>query len=328
MTEAKPITTRITRNANRSKSPVIVMQRSDDESDYETEEEEDDIEAILSGNKSEAKPAAKIIASDKKKPVEKAKVAAPKMQQPTKVEPKKEPISIPKKEIKLPPAKVPAKIVTQRDGGPPTGILTKVVNLRETPSSEVVKKVNKPLAEQQNLKTIAVPNTCPKELMNPMNKLFHLNFPAISTQPPRAVLCLSLIKLGNKIKEIKLPSLNWSYRITLQKLNKENSGGTGGDKGEVYTGDIDDSGIEESDRSNYAPVNISFVRVAAAETPNSETVKAVTFQNKSFQILLKGKQCRLIGSPQYIYDVTEIQTLLEVVEKVFLNHSYVELTEP
>lgn len=234
---------------------------------------------------------------------------------------------------KTPVAQLANKAVA-KEANTPTAV-SRIIGSKSPP--------NKPLAIQ-NIKTSATPGSTmkpaiirPQAIQRPatssavtepekalekttnLEKWFVLNFPSISQQPPRAVLCLSLIKLGNNIKEMKLPSPNWSYRVTLQRINKENT-----DVKEVYTGDIEDSGIEEKDKCNYAPVNISFQCVANPEDPEARPIKSVTFQNKSFAIFLNDKQCRLIGSPQYIYDLVEIQTLLEVVDLVDAKHSYVD----
>lgn len=160
-------------------------------------------------------------------------------------------------------------------------------------------------------------NTLQIKKLTTFEKWSILNFPQIQPQPARSVLCLSLIKLGNKIKNIKLPSNEWSYRITLQKINKENS-----DKGEVYTGDIEDCGIQEVEKGNYAPVNITFER-SNSNNKNSAD-RSIVFQNKSFSIHMDGKTCKLIGAPQYIYDLIEIQTLLHIVDQVDPFHSYVD----
>lgn len=151
---------------------------------------------------------------------------------------------------------------------------------------------------------------------------FILNFPQIQPQPARSVLCLSLIKLGNQIKQIKLPSAEWSYRITLQKTNKENS-----DKGEVYVGDIEQYGVSEGEKANYAPVNITFQRSNVQDDEKSTPDRTVVFQNKSFSMFMNSKPCKLIGAPQYIYDLSEIQTLLHIIHQVDAPHSYVDIGE-
>lgn len=177
--------------------------------------------------------------------------------------------------------------------------------------------VRKETEKPQQKKTIQLSKI---KRLSSFEKWSVLNFPQIQPQPARSVLCLSLIKLGNKIKLIKLPSSDWSYRITLQKINKENT-----DKGEVYTGDIEDCGILEGEKGNYAPVNITFERSHSNTKDNPN--RSVVFQNKSFSIFMDGKPCKLVGAPQYIYDLIEIQTLLHIVNQVDPYHSYVEQGE-
>lgn len=179
-------------------------------------------------------------------------------------------------------------------------------------------KLNKEETEKPKVRKLI--NTSKIKKLTTFEKWSILNFPQIQPQPARSVLCLSLTKLGNKIKHIKLPSTDWSYRVTLQKINKENS-----DKGEVYTGDIEDCGIQEGDKGNYAPVNITFER----SNSNNKTPanRSIIFQNKTFSIHMNGKACKLVGAPQYIYDLIEIQTLLQIVDQVDQFHAYVEQGE-
>lgn len=193
-------------------------------------------------------------------------------------------------------------------------------------AKRILRKVVKPTftklkkEESEKPKVRKLINTSKIKKLTTFEKWSILNFPQIQPQPARSVLCLSLTKLGNKIKHIKLPSTDWSYRVTLQKINKENS-----DKGEVYTGDIEDCGIQEGDKGNYAPVNITFER----SNSNNKTPanRSIIFQNKSFSIHMDGKACKLVGAPQYIYDLIEIQTLLQIVDQVDQFHAYVEQGE-
>lgn len=193
-------------------------------------------------------------------------------------------------------------------------------------AKRILRKVVKPTftklkkEETEKLKVRKLINTSKIKKLTTFEKWSILNFPQIQPQPARSVLCLSLTKLGNKIKHIKLPSNDWSYRVTLQKINKENS-----DKGEVYTGDIEDCGIQEGDKGNYAPVNITFER----SNSNNKTPanRSIIFQNKSFSIHMDGQACKLVGAPQYIYDLIEIQTLLQIVDQVDQFHAYVEQGE-
>lgn len=193
-------------------------------------------------------------------------------------------------------------------------------------AKRILRKVVKPTftklkkEETEKPKVRKLINTSKIKKLTTFEKWSILNFPQIQPQPARSVLCLSLTKLGNKIKHIKLPSNDWSYRVTLQKINKENS-----DKGEVYTGDIEDCGIQEGDKGNYAPVNITFER----SNSNNKTPanRSIIFQNKSFSIHMDGQACKLVGAPQYIYDLIEIQTLLQIVDQVDQFHAYVEQGE-
>lgn len=198
-------------------------------------------------------------------------------------------------------------------------ILRKVVKPTFSKTETTDHKYRKEDTEKLKMKKKPI-NTLKIKKITTFEKWSILNFPQIQPQPARSVLCLSLIKLGNKIKLIKLPSSEWSYRITLQKINKENS-----DKGEVYTGDIEDCGIQEGEKGNYAPVNITFER--SQRNDKTPANRSIVFQNKSFSIHMDGKPCKLIGAPQYIYDLIEIQTLLHIVDQVDPFHSFVDQGE-
>lgn len=220
-----------------------------------------------------------------------------------------------------------------------------------------------------------------------------LAIPPIIEINEKYTISFSLIKLGNDIKQIKLPSKDWHYKIFLQKLNNytfktetkkiakdeedyedsdvehsseenkkqfhvsnkhsasrkdaediESEGAKSSTaitrktaikaenkmKSEVYTGEVQDVLIKESDKHNYEPNNISFRRScknagAASNKRQIQYDRSVTFKNKSFYINIEGKNCKLIGCSGHINSLEDIEYLLDILDYVNLSHSCVEV---
>lgn len=132
---------------------------------------------------------------------------------------------------------------------------------------------------------------------------------------------ISLTQLGNEMKNLKLPSDNWSYKILLEKKpNKENENKTT----KVYTGEVQDSTIDESDKHNYHPINILFKRKNSDAESKIQSDRTVVFKASTYSITMDGINVKLIGAPVIIYNIQEIQTLLQIIDDVSLINSYVE----
>lgn len=132
---------------------------------------------------------------------------------------------------------------------------------------------------------------------------------------------ISLTQLGNEMKLIKLPSDNWSYKILLEKKpNKENENKTT----EIYTGEVQDSTIDETDKHNYHPINILFKRKNLDTESKIQSDRTVVFKASTYSITMDGINVKLIGAPVIIYDIQEVQTLLQIIDDVNLINSYVE----
>lgn len=132
---------------------------------------------------------------------------------------------------------------------------------------------------------------------------------------------LTLTQLGNQLKNLKLPSDNWSYKILLEKKpNKENLNKTT----EVYTGEVQDPTIDESEKQNYHPTNILFKRKNSDAESKIQSDRTVVFKGSTYFITIDGINVKLIGAPVTLYNTQEIQTLLQIIDDVNLINSYVE----
>lgn len=145
-----------------------------------------------------------------------------------------------------------------------------------------------------------------------------INIPNNEFPIPKPQVMVSLISLGNTIKEIDLPSSDWTYRINLVKVSNPSS------STETYKGDLQDQNIKESDKGNYEPASIIFRRANINRDLNMQYDRAITFKNRSYFLNVDGKSVKLIGSPQYIHTFKEIETLIEIIDDVSLVNSYLE----
>uniref|UniRef100_U5EMQ0 Putative mucin related 2b n=1 Tax=Corethrella appendiculata TaxID=1370023 RepID=U5EMQ0_9DIPT len=193
-------------------------------------------------------------------------------------------------------------------------------------SPAALRNSNSNLSNKINTRTI---QTIPTKPGNPkMKKItcfetwYVINIPNDENKPEKSVLNLSLIRLGNTIQEINLPSEHWSYKITLVKLRNPPK-----EHDEVYTGEIQEKNIKEEDKHKYEPFNIMFRRKSTEPSQfNVQYDRAVVFKNRAFFINIDGKNCKLVGAPQTINDLSEIQTLINIVDDIDLQNACVELT--
>lgn len=130
---------------------------------------------------------------------------------------------------------------------------------------------------------------------------------------------LTLTHLGNEMKSLKLPSDDWSHKISLEKkISKENK------TTEVYTGEVQDPAIDEADKHSYHPTNILFKRKNADSESKLQFDRTVAFKGSTYSITMDGINVKLIGAPAAIHNIQEIQTLLQIMDDVSLINSYVE----
>lgn len=132
----------------------------------------------------------------------------------------------------------------------------------------------------------------------------------------------SLISLGNNIKDLQLPSTKWDYKVTLQRRlpRKENNND---EEEEVYTGDVNDKSIEV-DKANFEPSSILFKR-SHRESNKISIDRSLMLKQNMYTITMNGKQCKLIGAPEDIKTIEDLEILLNIIDSSTLQHSCVEL---
>lgn len=130
----------------------------------------------------------------------------------------------------------------------------------------------------------------------------------------------SLINLGNNIKDLQLPSTKWDYKVTLQRRQprKENN-----NEEEVYTGDVNDKSIE-ADKASFEPSSILFKR-SHRESNKISIDRSLMLKQSMYTITMNGKQCKLIGAPDDIKSIEDLEILLNIIDSSTLQHSCVEL---
>lgn len=146
-----------------------------------------------------------------------------------------------------------------------------------------------------------------------------INIPTIEVPTQKPLVNVSLTKIGNEAKQIMLPSNRWTYRITLSKLKNEPTD-------ELYTGEVQDDHIKESEKHLYEPTNIMFRRRKAHASLNMQYDRAIIFKNSTYFLNIDGKSVKLLGSPQTIKNFSEVETLLQIVDDISLVNSCVEPT--
>lgn len=130
----------------------------------------------------------------------------------------------------------------------------------------------------------------------------------------------SLISLGNNIEYIQMPSENWDYKVTLQRRPQR---GENNNDEEVYTGDVNDKSIED-DKANYEPSSILFKRTLRQHTKVTID-RSLMLKPNAYTITMNGRQCKLIGAPDDIKSLEDLEILLSIIDSSNLQHSCVEL---
>lgn len=168
-----------------------------------------------------------------------------------------------------------------------------------------------------------------------------INIPNLMPPVQKSWVLMNLIKLGNDIRTIQLPNEDWNYRITLSKIvtyknksnlnnntnhnHNNNNNNNNVFKNDVYTGEIHDQNIEEANKHEYEPVNIIFRRQTSKTKKNGgDYDRAIIFKNRSYFVTINGKNVLLVGSPQYINTLVEIEILLNIVNDIKITDSYIE----
>lgn len=149
---------------------------------------------------------------------------------------------------------------------------------------------------------------------------FIIDVPKIEMVPQKHQHSFSLMHLGNNIKDIQLPP-NWDYKIILQRRQPTSSF----DETDVFTGDLQESHhqIKESEKHQYEPSNIMFKRTVK-QNNRSVIDRSLFFKTDIYAITIDGKKSVLVGAPDNITSVDDIQALLEILHSVNFKHNCVE----
>jgi hypothetical protein len=144
----------------------------------------------------------------------------------------------------------------------------------------------------------------------------------VEPSPFRHTHTFSLIKLGNTIKDLQLPSSDWDYKVTLQKRMQRNENNNDEEE-EVYEGEVSDKNIE-ADKHNYEPSSILFKR-SHRDINKISIDRSLLLKQNMYTITMNGKQCKLIGAPSDITSLEDLEMLLSIIDSSNLNHSCIEL---
>lgn len=147
---------------------------------------------------------------------------------------------------------------------------------------------------------------------------FVIKLPHIEPTSPQSILEMELITLGNEIKSVTLPTSDWNYKITLSRITKPNPNGL------IYSGEVQDVNIKEVEKHFYQPTTIMFRRECKNKALRMQFDRAVIMKNRNFFINVDGKNVKLIGAPQHVQNFEDIETLLQIVDKLSLTDPLVE----
>jgi hypothetical protein len=127
-----------------------------------------------------------------------------------------------------------------------------------------------------------------------------------------------LVRIANKLKELQLPSAKWDYKVSLQRKQNNNND----DDEDVYTGDVHDKAIE-AEKHNFEPNSILFKR-SSRESNKILVDRSLMLKNKIYTVTMNGKQCHLVGAPDDIKSLEDLEILLKIVDNCNIAHSCIE----
>ncbi|KAH8287577.1 hypothetical protein KR054_010328 [Drosophila jambulina] len=146
---------------------------------------------------------------------------------------------------------------------------------------------------------------------------------AVAARQQRTCLELALVKLANVAARLKVPSSKWSSKVTLYKVSptlmqRQSM--------IIFTGDLNAYNIPEEDRHKYQPSCVLFRRTAADRAKSRVPYdRAIIFKNKCFYANIDGKQVNLLGAPESVVTIKEVEILLDIVDRLTLNSQLVEM---
>ncbi|XP_067640134.1 serine-rich adhesin for platelets [Eurosta solidaginis] len=141
---------------------------------------------------------------------------------------------------------------------------------------------------------------------------------------PRNVLEIPLIRLANLATDIKLPNSDWKGKVTLHELSPTMLAKT---NLTLYTGDLKEFNIAESERGRYQPSCVMFRRTVNDRTKSRLPYdRAVIFKNRTFFTNIEGKNVKLVGAPSTVSSQKDVEILLQIIDSLTLQSTFVEPT--
>lgn len=143
------------------------------------------------------------------------------------------------------------------------------------------------------------------------------------TRQQRTCLELPLVKLANVASRIKMPSNKWTSKVTLYKVSPslmQRQTMT------IFTGDLKSYNIPEEERHKYQPSCVLFRRSALDRNKCRVPFdRAIIFKNKCFYANIEGKHVNLLGAPEVVNSVQEVESLIDIVDHLALSSDLVEM---
>ncbi|XP_033169264.1 uncharacterized protein LOC117146819 [Drosophila mauritiana] len=143
------------------------------------------------------------------------------------------------------------------------------------------------------------------------------------TRQQSTCLELALVKLANVASRIRVPSGKWTSKVTLYKvapsvMPRQTM--------TIFTGDLKAYNIPEEDRHKYQPSCVLFRRAVADKNKCRVPYdRAVIFKNKCFYANIDGKHVNLLGAPETVATIKDVEILLDVVDRLSISSNIVEL---
>jgi len=147
--------------------------------------------------------------------------------------------------------------------------------------------------------------------------------PTKTTRQQRTCLELALVKLANVAARIKVPSGKWTSKVTLYKVSPSLMTRQ---TMTIFTGDLTAYNIPEDDRHKYQPSCVLFRRsVMDRNKCRVPYDRAIIFKNKCFYANIDGKHVNLMGAPETVATVKDVEILLDIVDRLSLSSALVEM---
>lgn len=147
--------------------------------------------------------------------------------------------------------------------------------------------------------------------------------PNNKTRQQRTCLELPLVKLANVAARIKVPSNKWTSKVTLYKVSPtlmQRQTMT------IFTGDLKSYNIPEEERHKYQPSCVLFRRsVLDRNKCRVPFDRAIIFKNKCFYANIEGKHVNLLGAPEVVNSVKDVELLIDIVDSLALSSDLVEM---